>query len=315
MSCSGGLVGVYVYIAKRIVNTIWLLGPILAIVSLFFNITLMLKDPENEKLPKKIKNSVIALVLLFFIPTLVNVAMSLTDNNISACWKSANSGIKYNSKYVNLYSDDDPKNIFFDANDYERGQGAAVEVQGNCQQLTYCSMFIKSMVENSEALNEAILNNHGSVYYSTNTKRSWADAIQVAKSGGTVRISCNRPSQWGVKDATGEYRDFYSEGTGGFKNYKGEITKYTKEIKYDSSMSVKTAIQKGLVQPGDIIGAIGHTFTIYSVNQKDGSAVVFDGGHRYTSKCQEKKKCSTMFTYTPDTTSGIRLCQIIRWIK
>ena len=48
MSCSGGIVGGFVYIAKRIVNIIWIIGPILAIVSLIYNLTMMLKNPDDE---------------------------------------------------------------------------------------------------------------------------------------------------------------------------------------------------------------------------------------------------------------------------
>ena len=123
MSCSGGIVGGFVYIAKRIVNIIWIIGPILAIVSLIYNLTMMLKNPDDEKTPKKIKNSVMALIILFFIPLLVNVAMQLTDNNISACWKSANSGIVINTKYKNPYGDDPEKTktIFTDSDKYEKG--------------------------------------------------------------------------------------------------------------------------------------------------------------------------------------------------
>ena len=128
MSCSGGIVGGFVYIAKRIVNIIWIIGPILAIVSLIYNLTMMLKNPDDEKTKKKKKNSVMALIILFFIPFLVNVAMQLTDNNISACWKSANSGIVINTKYQNPYGDnpDKTKSIFIDPGKYEKGDKAGI---------------------------------------------------------------------------------------------------------------------------------------------------------------------------------------------
>ena len=65
---------------------------------------------------------------------------------------------------------------------------------------------------------------------------------------------------------------------------------------------------------GDIIGVKGHTFAIYSVN-KDGSAVVADGGHQFTNKCQKSKKCSTLFTYSSKQNANYKLYQLIRWIK
>ena len=315
MSCSGGIVGGFVYIAKRIVNIIWILGPILAIISLIYNITMMLKNPDDDKTPKKIKNSVIALIILFFIPMLVNVAMQLTDNNISACWKSANSGIIINTKYQNPYGDnpDKTKSIFIDPGKYEKGSSA--NVNGDCSKLKYCSKYITSLYNNSKLLNDTILKYNASVYYAQDTPRSWEEAINVAKAGKTINISCNRPSQWSMRDIIGEYVDFFSYDTGGFKNYTSKMKKYTRELKYDGSISVKTAIQKGYIIPGDIVGTHVHTFTIYSVNPQEGSAIVFDGGHRFTGKCQDKRQCSTMFEYSAANNADLDLYQIIRWTK
>ena len=69
-----------------------------------------------------------------------------------------------------------------------------------------------------------------------------------------------------------------------------------------------------MIQPGDYIGVSGHNFSIYKTNS-DGSAVVFDGGHQFTNKCQRSKKCSTMFTYSANQNSGYKILQIIRWTK
>ena len=74
-------------------------------------------------------------------------------------------------------------------------------------------------------------------------------------------------------------------------------------------------VQSAELVPGDIIGSYKHTFTIYSVNQKKGSAMVFDGGHRFTNKCQQKRKCSILFEYSASTNASLKLLQIIRWTK
>jgi hypothetical protein len=86
-------------------------------------------------------------------------------------------------------------------------------------------------------------------------------------------------------------------------------------LKFNGSKNVKTAIQDGTIQPGDIIGTSGHTFTIYTVDRSSGSAVVFDGGHKYTGRCQREKKCAPMITYSAGTNAGYKLYQIIRWVK
>ena len=325
MSCPGQVMSGFVYIAKTIVYLIWIMGPIIAIVSLSYNLALLMKDPDNKKLPKKVKNSVIALILLFFIPTLVFLTVSLTDNDFSACWKSAKVRFSLSTTYEDPSGNkNNNKSIYTKQDEYQTGKkntnsntgsygDASVTVSGNCRQLPNCSKYITSLVNNSLKFNDALLQNNGSVYYAQDTPQSWQQAINIAKSGGTVHISCNRPSHWSMRDITGEYRDFYSWELGGFENYGGPMTKYTRQYKFDGSMSVKNAIKKGVIQTGDIVGTRHHTFSIYSVNTSDGSAVVFDGGHRFTDKCQERRKCSTMFTYDAGTTGSLDLYQLIRW--
>ena len=325
MSCPGQVMSGFVYIAKTIVYLIWIMGPIIAIISLSLNLALLMKDPDNKKLPKKVKNSVIALILLFFIPTLVFLTVSLTDNDFSACWKSAKVRFSLSTTYEDPSGNkNNNKSIYTKQDEYQTGKknnnsntgsygDASVTVSGNCRQLPNCSKYITSLVNNSLKFNDALLQNNGSVYYAQDTPQSWQQAINIAKSGGTVHISCNRPSHWSMRDITGEYRDFYSWELGGFENYGGPMTKYTRQYKFDGSMSVKNAIKKGVIQTGDIVGTRHHTFSIYSVNTSDGSAVVFDGGHRFTDKCQERRKCSTMFTYDAGTTGSLDLYQLIRW--
>ena len=322
MSCPGQVMSGFVYIAKTIVYLIWIMGPIIAIVSLSYNLALLMKDPDNKKLPKKVINSVIALIFLFFIPTLVFLTVSLTDNDFTACWKSAKVRFSLSTTYEDPSGNkNNNKSIYTKQDEYQTGKknntgsvsDASVTVSGNCRQLPNCSKYITSLVNNSIKFNDALLQNNGSVYYEQDTPKSWQQAINIAKSGGTVHISCNRPSHWSMRDITGEYRDFYSWELGGFENYAGPMTKYTRQYKFDGSMSVKNAIKKGVIQTGDIVGTRHHTFSIYSVNTSDGSAVVFDGGHRFTDKCQERRKCSTMFTYDAGTTGSLYLYQLIRW--
>ena len=323
MECNDVVLGSVLSILKNILNFIWILGPILAMVSLIINLTMLVKDPDDKKIPKKIKNSILALIILFLVPTIVNAAMYMLDDRteLSACWAGDIEKVNSNASYIDPHSGRNKSTMFNSRSEYEQGDkrsstddfDASVTSCGN---LEYCNKFLTSMYNNSKKLNDAILKNKASVVYSnSNGPRSWAEAIKVAESGKTVRISCNRPSHWGMKDITGEYKNFYSVGTGGFKNYSGPMTKYTKQLKYNGSMSVKTAIQKGMIVPGDIIGVSGHTFAIYSVNKSEGSAVVFDGGHKFTNKCQRERKCSPMFTYSASTNAGYRLYQIIRWVK
>lgn len=314
MNCSNVALASMLLLSKRIMKLIWIIAPILTMVSLTVNITLLVKDPDDKKIPKKIQNSVLALVLVFLVPTIVNAFMLMLDDSvdISACWNVSVNPSNNSPTYVDPYPRGN-KGKLFDAGDYETGTDGTIMACGN---LEYCNKYITSLYNYSKKLNDAILNHNATVEYSNSgTPGSWSEAVRIAESGGKVKINCTRPSQWGVREITGERRNFYSSTTGGFKHYEGPMKKYTKQLTFSGSKSVKTAIKEGLIQPGDIIGTKAHTFSIYSVNRNTGSAIVFDGGHQFTNKCQKKKKCSTMFEYPASTNSRYKLYQIIRWVK
>lgn len=345
MVCSDPGIIQIVKILKTIFQMIQIFGPVLAIVSLgviFFSSITAYDEKTFETNKRKIRNCVLALLITFFLPIFVNLVMGITQMKntfeVSSCWTEVDSYKPSIGSYVENESDKDRTRTYIinpgeysgtDDNPnsgYESMAGTSttstdssddtpsVNVD-NCGNLEYCNKFLSIMYSNSTKLDDAIIKNKARVTYSnSHGPKSWSEAIKIAKRGGLVRTSCNRPAHWGIKGITGEYKDIYSTGRGGFKNYNGKLTKYTKQIKFNESISVKKAIQKGKIQSGDIIGVSNHTFVIYKTN-KDGSAIVFDGGHRYTNRCQNHKKCSMMFKYSSDTTSGLTLYQIIRWTK
>lgn len=85
-----GLAGILLII-KKALSLIQIIGPIIAILSLVFISVKFVANPENKKLKGAIKNWVIALMMLFFIPVLVNATMGLLGENftVSSCWKNA----------------------------------------------------------------------------------------------------------------------------------------------------------------------------------------------------------------------------------
>ena len=322
VDCNNAVLASFLYMVKNVLNIIWIVGPMLAIISLTINLTMLVKNPEEKKVPSKIRNSIIALIVLFMIPTIVNVSMALLGNNyeISSCWKSAT---KPNLKPT--YIDPHPGNrqsIISDPNGYDPSvSGGDSSYSGvdtpitSCGNLEYCNRFLTSNYNNSKRLSDAIAKYHPRVEYNYgDSKRTWAEAIKAAESGRLVATTCVVPTNWGLTDVLGKRTVVNSVGYGGFQGYKGKITQYTKQYKFDGSMNVKTAIQKGIIQPGDIIGVKAHTFSIYSVNKSTGSAVVFDGGHRFTNNCNDYK-CSTMMTYSAKSNASMRLYQLIRWVK
>ena len=111
-------------IAQRIITIIQILAPILAIVALGINLTKSVMNPDDKKNFSMYKNWIIALVMVFAIPTLVNATMGILgeDYDISACWNNAkNANTSGNSTYkpVNNNKPSGPINTTPDS--YDKG--------------------------------------------------------------------------------------------------------------------------------------------------------------------------------------------------
>ncbi|MBP5679415.1 MAG: hypothetical protein J6X28_06290 [Bacilli bacterium] len=91
-SCTDyAMVGV-LSVVRRILSLFQIIAPILCIISLAITFIHLMRDPDNKKLLKKIRNSIISLFVVFFIPTIVNATFSILDDStpISSCWQLAN---------------------------------------------------------------------------------------------------------------------------------------------------------------------------------------------------------------------------------
>lgn len=89
-------------IAQKMITIIQILAPILAIIALGINLTKSVINPDDKKNFSMYKNWIIALVMVFAIPILVNATMGILgeDYDISACWNNAkNANTSGNSTY------------------------------------------------------------------------------------------------------------------------------------------------------------------------------------------------------------------------
>ena len=73
-----------------------------------------------KKALPKVRNSAIALVVLFMVPVIVNAFFALLDDSttLSSCWNSDTS-YSTNSQYVPIDSTSTPSSIYSDPSDYE----------------------------------------------------------------------------------------------------------------------------------------------------------------------------------------------------
>ena len=109
-------------IVKKMLNLMQIIGPILAMISLGIHLITLIKNPDDKKAVPKIRNSAIALIVLFMVPTIVNAFFSLLDDStpLSSCWNNVdNSNAGRGGTYVTPYSTASGSNIYTDPSEYE----------------------------------------------------------------------------------------------------------------------------------------------------------------------------------------------------
>ena len=116
-TCSSPTLSYILDILKKSFTIIQILGPIVLLIGLTIHFIMIIINPENQEQTKKIKNTILAAVLLFLIPTIIDYSMNIlgTSYTLSACWNSrkeisggttGSSSKKENRKKI-IYSNDD----------------------------------------------------------------------------------------------------------------------------------------------------------------------------------------------------------------
>lgn len=123
IECNSAVLAGILSIVKNLLALIQIIGPLLAICSMVMLFIKMSMSPDDKKIPKKIFNSCLALVLLFFIPLFVTVVLNMVDesSNFGACWNNVNSSSGFgNAGYIEVDDEKDRVNIIGNSN-YESG--------------------------------------------------------------------------------------------------------------------------------------------------------------------------------------------------
>lgn len=112
-------------IVGRLLTLICFVVPILLIISYIYKFIKLVQNPEEKNGIKKIINSGLALIIVFFIPLIVDVSMKAAGEkyNISSCWLLAkeNRFSTKDVKYVDIYSSTERKKFLADSSLYEAG--------------------------------------------------------------------------------------------------------------------------------------------------------------------------------------------------
>ena len=120
LECSDyGLVNLFVF-AKRFFTILQIIVPIIAILFLAVNVIKMVVNPDEKKNMKAFYNWLIAFVIIFFLPTIVNTTMGLLGENysISSCWNNAETLYKGGDSTYND-GNDGKKEPIIDTGKYE----------------------------------------------------------------------------------------------------------------------------------------------------------------------------------------------------
>lgn len=93
LTCDKGLLET-LYITKTVLSIITFAVPVILIVMCMFNTAVIMTsdDPSSKKVFKKIGPKFIAAVLVFLLPSIINLAMDVIDGiklNEHNCWKQA----------------------------------------------------------------------------------------------------------------------------------------------------------------------------------------------------------------------------------
>lgn len=128
--CSDYGVAGILAILKRALNLIQLIAPILLILSLTIGLIKLMINPDDKKGKKPLFNQLIAILLCFLMPTIINLFFNIMPDKVevSACWKVAESVSENTLAYENnnkYYANDSGKASTFltGLEDYEPTTG------------------------------------------------------------------------------------------------------------------------------------------------------------------------------------------------
>lgn len=162
-------------ITKRLLTLIQIIGPILCIIGLIIIFIQLINNPEEKKLKGKFKNCAIALVMLFMIPTIVDVAMRLCDDSfkVSSCWVNAE-GDTGGAEYIESEKEK-KKGFLVDPSEYE---GSDETSSGSSNESS------KDNKENKKNINVLFVGN-SMTYRESNAKQRITDIFKgMTKNGG-----------------------------------------------------------------------------------------------------------------------------------
>ena len=173
-------------IYNNIMGLIHIFVPIILIVMLTVNLAQLMMKPDDEKLPKKPLSKVIAAVLVFFLPTIVNVVLGLLPNNFDlyGCLnaaKKADSIAKNNQTIYVSVNDEKKKQLIINPSEYEKGKKQTNNNTNNNKNNTNNNSNNNNSNNNNNNNNNNSNNNNGNNNNSSNNNNSQSSSSNGKK--------------------------------------------------------------------------------------------------------------------------------------
>ena len=121
--CANSALATSLTVVKKFLTILQIVGPILLILSLTISFLRNNINPDDKKSIKRIINSIIAMIIMFFIPVLINSIMLTLGQNftVSECWNSIDgTSNDRNPSYQDPYENRDRVNIYDDTKEYDK---------------------------------------------------------------------------------------------------------------------------------------------------------------------------------------------------
>ena len=120
LTCNNPGLASIISIIKNIVTLVQIIVPILLMIATLINLVKLINNPDDKKIPKRIFNSLMAAIIVFFVPMIINITMSMLGESftVSSCWNSVKD-TNTTSNYIETNSDKEKSKIFDD--NYQKG--------------------------------------------------------------------------------------------------------------------------------------------------------------------------------------------------
>ena len=258
--CSSPALALILRAFKSMLSLIQIIVPILLMIGLVMKLIKMAQNPEEKKYFSKVKNSVLAATIVFFIPVLINVLMGMLGENftVSICWNN----VSDSSSEANYISSSTKKgiSIFQDPDTYEKGtpkpsSGSSVDlgddIDGTAKQIgdvVWDPTNLNRISNLTSAQLVAVLNAHGgkaknfipyaSRLITTEQKYSvnvfFLIGVQALESGWiTSKISKNCNNLGGVRESKAHPSNGCGRNSGGGFAYFNTVEEF---IDYHGSL-------------------------------------------------------------------------------